>query len=56
MVIPKASHFTTLFAAEVVYGNYLIFEMICRFSDTLFFGYSKAQMQKLFFIVFSSTV
>ena len=24
MVIPKASHFTTLFAAEVVYGNFFI--------------------------------
>ena len=45
------SHFTTLFAAEVVYGKYPFDEMIRRFPDTLFFGYSKAQMQKLVFIV-----
>ena len=43
----KASHFTTLFVAEVVYDLEISFLTVRMFPDTLVFGYSKAQMQKL---------
>ena len=46
-----ASHFTTLFVAEVVYDLRKSLLKERMFPDTLVFGYSKAHMQKLFFLL-----